>query len=234
MVGMCGRFVLFSETLLDDVAALPGVCDINVPEGMPGPRYNIGPTQKVAAIRIVEGMATVLPARWGLFPHWKKDETGPPLFNARGETVASKPSFRDAFSGKVGGRCLIPLDGYYEWHDAGDGDGKYPYFVRRDDGRPLYAAGLWATGLDQLSVTMVTTASAAPLEWLHDRLPRFLADDEMTTWLEGTPEEARDLLEPAPERVREHMQATRVGKEVGNIRNDYPELIAPLEKGQVS
>ena len=221
---MCGRFVLFSESLLDQVGELPGITEVHAPQGLPGPRYNLAPTQIVPIIRVTEHLAEVEPARWGLIPHWKKDTDGPPLFNARGETVASKPSFRDAFKARGGsGRCLIPLDGYYEWYQ--DGKTKQPYFVRLRDNQMLWAAGLYSTGLDQLSATMVTTESAEPIAWLHGRLPRFLLDSEIETWLQGSPDEAAQLLHPAPPELSAELLATPVDKAVGNVANDYPELI---------
>lgn len=210
------------EEFLGRVGALPGVEEVYAPDGTPGPRYNLAPTQAVPIIRVTESLAQVDPARWGLFPHWKKDDSGPPLFNARAETVAEKPSFRDAFSAQ---RCVLPLDGYYEWFVAEDGKTKTPYYVSPGEGEMLWAAGLWSTGLDQLSATMITTDSAEPLEWLHHRLPRFLADDEVEQWTKGSAAEAGELLHPSPERVRESLSWRKAAKEVGNVRNDYPELL---------
>lgn len=223
---MCGRFVLFTESLLDHAGSLPGVEESHAPAGLPRPRYNIAPTQMVPVVRFDGATAVVEPGRWGLLPHWKKDLTGPPLFNARAETVASKPSFRDAFKAREGsGRCLIPMDGYYEWHD--DGSGKAPYFVTLGEGKLMWAAGLWSSGLDQLSATIVTTDSAEPMDWLHDRLPRFLTEEEMRQWVEGTPDGAAELLHPAPRELRGAFEVTKVDKAVGNVRNDYPELLEP-------
>ena len=218
---MCGRFVLFTtdESLLGAVGSLPGVMEVHAPEGTPGPRYNLAPTQVVPLVRLDVPAARVDPARWGLLPHWKKDDSGPPLFNARGETVASKPSFRDAFKAQRG---LIPMDGYYEWHD--DGSGKQPYFVSL--GEVMWVAALWSTGLDRLSATMVTTDSHGPLEWLHNRLPRLLAVEEIEQWVSGTPEQAAELLHPTPVDYLERLSVRPVDKAVGNVRNDYAELIA--------
>ncbi len=222
MRGMCGRFVLFTAEsatsldaepgLLDLVGEWEGVSEVHAPAGLPPARYNIAPTQKVPIVRVAETLATVEPARWGLLPHWKKDMDGPPLFNARAETVATKPSFRDAFKRN---RCVIPLDGYYEWHD--DGTGKAPYYVTGPEGM-LWAAGLWATGVDQLSSTMVTTAATEEMEWLHGRLPKFLTADEIGPWLAGEP-----LLEPSSLRG---FHVRKADPRVGNVRNDFPELIA--------
>ncbi len=144
---MCGRFVLFTtgDDLLADIAELPGVGPVAAPDGTPPPRYNIAPTQQVPLVRVGESGAQLDAARWGLLPTWKKDDSGPPLFNARGETVADKPSFRSAFSSRRG---LMVLDGYYEWKK--EGAVKQPYYVAPGEGL-LYAAALWDTGLGRLS-----------------------------------------------------------------------------------
>lgn len=202
---------------MEAVAALPGIAEVQAPDGTPPPRYNIAPTQQVPLIRIAESEARIDAARWGLLPSWKKDETGPPLFNARGETVAEKPSFRSAFKARRG---LMVLDGYYEWKATENG--KQPYFVRAEDGM-LYAAALWETGLGRLSTTMVTTDAAESMAWLHHRLPLFLREDEIRQWVEGTPEDALDLVRPS--RVAESLVWNEAAQEVGNTRNDYAELM---------
>ena len=219
MEGMCGRFVLFTsgDDLVQEVAGLPGIAEVEAPDGTPPPRYNIAPTQQVPLIRVAESAARIDAARWGLLPTWKKDETGPPLFNARGETVAEKPSFRSAFKARRG---LMVLDGYYEWKQTENG--KQPYFVRPKDGM-LYAAALWETGLDRLSTTMVTTEATENMAWLHHRLPLFLREDEIRTWVDGTPEEALELVHPS--RVAESLVWNEAAQEVGNTRNDYAELM---------
>lgn len=219
MEGMCGRFVLFTsgDDLTQVVAELPGVSAVEAPDGTPPPRYNIAPTQQVPLIRIAGNDARIDAARWGLLPTWKKDETGAPLFNARGETVAEKPSFRSAFKARRG---LMVLDGYYEWRQTENG--KQPYFVRPEDGM-LFAAALWETGLERLSTTMVTTEAAENMAWLHHRLPLFLRRDEVRQWVEGTPEDALELVHPS--RVAETLVWNEAAQEVGNTRNDYAELM---------
>ena len=220
MVHMCGRFVLFTTgtELLDAVSDLPGVTRVEAADGTPPPRYNVAPTQQVPLIRIDEGTAHLDAARWGLLPGWKKDDSGPPLFNARGETVAEKPSFRSAFAQRRG---LMVLDGYYEWRD------RQPYYVTPREGL-LYAAALWETGLDRLSTTMVTTESVGEtMTWLHNRLPLFLARDEIEQWVTGTADEALELVHPS--RVAADLSYRPVTREVGNVRNDHAELIAELD-----
>ena len=236
---MCGRFVLFTtgDALMDAVGNLPGVTEVLAPDGTPPPRYNIAPTQQVPLLRLAaekkmdeegkaerEGVvAQIDSARWGLLPTWKKDETGPPLFNARGETVAEKPSFRSAFKARRG---LMVLDGYYEWKQ--EEGGKQPYYVTPEEG-VLYAAALWETGLDKLSTTMVTTDATENMAWLHHRLPLFLRADEIEQWVHGTPEKALELVHPS--RVAEDLVWRTAAKEVGNVRNDYAELTGEGEMG---
>lgn len=222
---MCGRFVLFTtgERLLDAVGTLPGVTEVRAPRDTPPARYNIAPTQIAPVVRLggeANSEALVEPARWGLLPHWKRDEKGPTLFNARSETVAEKPSFRDAFAKR---RCVIPMDGYYEWHE------KVPHFISRDDGGLLWAAGLWDTGLDQLSCTIVTTASAGPLEWLHDRMPLLLDAASAAAWCTGSAGSATEMLAPAAPTLRAHLQVRPVRRDVGNVSNDFPGLLDAVE-----
>lgn len=216
---MCGRFVLFTsgDDLLAEVGSLPGVAAVEAPDGTPPPRYNIAPTQQVPLIRIEGEQARIDAARWGLLPSWKKDDSGPPLFNARGETVAEKPSFRSAFKARRG---LMVLDGYYEWQQRESG--KQPYFVRADEGM-LYAAALWETGCDRVSATMVTTEAAENMAWLHYRLPLFLLPDEVRQWVDGSPEEALELVHPS--RVAQRLVWNEAAQEVGDVRNDYAELM---------
>ena len=223
MGDMCGRFVLFTtgDELLEAVGSLPGITAVHAPDGTPPPRYNIAPTQQVPLVRIDKTEALIDAARWGLLPTWKKDDTGAPLFNARGETVAEKPSFRSAFKARRG---LMVLDGYYEWKQ--EGKGKKPYYVTPHDGL-LYAAALWDTGLDRLSTTMVTTDATENMAWLHHRLPLFLRADEVEQWVHGTPEEALELIHSS--RVASDSEWRPAASEVGNVRNDYPELIGAKE-----
>ncbi|GAB3941866.1 SOS response-associated peptidase [Corynebacterium tapiri] len=224
---MCGRFVMFTvgEALLERIGQLPGVTQVHAPDNTPSERYNIAPTTPVGLVRLDGEQALLNPARWALLPRWKKDDKGPPLFNARAETVQEKPSFRQAFADSRG---VIPLDGYYEWHVNEEGY-KQPYYVHLPEGEMLFAAALWSTGLDMLSCTMITTQAAEPMDWLHHRLPRFLLPEEIRQWCEGTPEEAAQLLTPAPAQLRERLQWQPAAKEVGNVRNDHPGLLGEVE-----
>lgn len=208
------------EALIGQIQALPGVETVNAPVDTPPKRYNIAPTNQVAVVRFEHNEATIGAGRWGLIPHWKKDDSGPPLFNARAETIQQKPSFRRAFAHN---RAVMPLDGYYEWHVDEKGK-KTPYHVSIP-GSMLWAAALWDEGTDVLSATMVTTDSAEPISWLHHRLPRFLTTEEIKQWTLGSPEEAASLLHPAPSQLREALVWQEADQAVGNVCNDYPELI---------
>ncbi|SDS37697.1 SOS response-associated peptidase [Corynebacterium timonense] len=217
---MCGRFVLFTsgQDLIDAIGEVPGAGPVHAPDGTPPARYNIAPTQQVPLVRFAEEGSRLDAARWGLLPGWKKDDSGPPLFNARGETVAEKPSFRAAFRRQRG---LMVLDGYYEWKH--EGGAKQPYYVAPEDGL-LFAAALWDTGGERLSTTMVTTDAPEETAWLHHRLPLFLEPAEVQQWVSGTPEEALELVHPS--RAAGRLRAQEAAPEVGNVRNDYPELMS--------
>ncbi|MBZ8176890.1 SOS response-associated peptidase [Corynebacterium poyangense] len=219
---MCGRFTLFRpvEKLRESVLSVPGVREVLFPEGPPPPRYNCAPSSTIAAVDLGQsGQAVVAPARWGLIPPWKRDLLGPPLFNARAETVREKPSFREAFATQ---RCVIPMDGYYEWKD------KKPYFISYADGELMWAAALFSTALQQLSVTIITTAAMPPMEWLHHRMPRLLTQEELLPWTQGSASEATQMLHPSPEGLREKMEARRVSSAVGKVSHDDPSLIQPV------
>lgn len=215
MVRMCGRMVLFSpmEQLISAAAKLLGVPEtaITAPAGGPPPRYNVAPTTQIPAlVEVAEGTWQILPTRWGLIAPWAKEIGRYATFNARMETAATKPTFRDAWKH---GRCFIPMDGYYEWHTSEEG--KKPYFV--DTGAVMWAAGLFSTGLEQYSSTIVTEPSAAPIDWLHSRMPAFITDPvQAQAWLTHA-----DLPACAPSGIR----TTPADLAVGKVGNDYPELI---------
>ncbi|MDY6049232.1 MAG: SOS response-associated peptidase [Corynebacterium sp.] len=224
---MCGRYVLFTtgDDLIRAASEVTDYRELYAPHGTPPARYNIAPTQTIPIVHsdttVADDSVGILdPARWGLVPAWRKDLNGPTLFNARSETVTEKPSFRSSFTSL---RCAIPMDGYYEWKD------KQPHFVRREDGQLLWAAGVYSTGNDAVypgpSATILTTAAAAPLEWLHERMPRFLDHTEITAWLTGGESTARELLTITPESLREKLVTSPASSRVGNVRNDDADLL---------
>jgi putative SOS response-associated peptidase YedK len=223
---MCGRFSFTPP--LDDIAAAFDVDHVSPEAGSAyRPRWNIAPTDPIVVIvggakgRRLEMM------RWGLVPGWEKGpKSGPLRINARAESVASRPSFRDAFKSR---RCLVPADGFYEWQKRPDG--RQPFHIRATDGQPLAFAGIWETwgqGAQTLtSVSIITTDANAAVEKLHDRMPVILAPSERELWLDPNAALA-DLaaaLEPCP---AERLVTYPVSRRVNTVGNDDPECAQPV------
>ena len=188
---MCGRLTITTK----DKAKLTAVFPNLVIPDWPGPRYNVAPSQDVAAI-LNERPNALAWVRWGLIPRWAKDAAiGNKLINARAETLAEKPSFRDAFAKR---RCLILADGFYEWAAVPGQKTKQPYFIRLRSGGPFAFAGLWerwrAPDENELTTcTIITTTPNEMLAKIHDRMPVILTGDACDRWLAPGPP-PRDLL----------------------------------------
>jgi putative SOS response-associated peptidase YedK len=219
---VCGRFAMFAP-----LAEIVRQFDISAKASFE-PRYNIAPTQSVATIRADEQDRRSLDLlRWGLVPHWAKDVgIGNRLINARAETVAEKPAFRQAFSRR---RCLVLASGFYEWGQTPDG--KAPFFMSPGSGECLAFAGLWeqwrGDGEAVLETcVIITTAANATLSKVHERMPAILAANAQALWLsDETPKKERlELLRPAPEHELDVRQVRRI---VNNPRNEGAELIEP-------
>lgn len=215
---MCGRF-----TLTSSAQQLAEHFDVPVDIELQ-PRYNIAPGQPVRVVRAEGGGGRELAStRWGLVPHWAKDPAmAQRMINARSETVAEKPAFRDALRRR---RCLLPADGFYEWADTGAG--KQPYYIQLGDEAPFGMAGLWESwpaedGEALETCTIVTTSAAASIEHLHARMPVILAPGDFERWLDpalADPEMLLPLLAPAAgDRLTFHPVSTRVNQ----IRFDDP------------
>ena len=225
---MCGRFALMTST--EQLAMQFDVPETAVNALPPSvPRYNIAPTQPVAAIRLAEnGQREFTFFRWGLVPSWAKDlNIGSRMINARSETVAEKPSFRTAFKRR---RCLIPADGFYEWQKQGSG--KQPMFIRPVAERPFALAGLWEVWRDPdgsvlQTCTILTTTPNELMAPIHNRMPVIVEPEDFDLWLnpEPNPEQGLHLLRPYP---AEKMTAYPVSTTVNNPRNDVPDCIQPL------
>lgn len=219
---MCGRFALHSDPR---VIALQFALE-RLP-ALPPARYNIAPTANVLVVRA----GTAAPregtlVRWGLVPRWAKDaKMGARMNNARAETVAQKPSFREAYRRR---RCLVVADGFYEWQPV-DGR-KLPWYVTPAN-EPLFAfAGLWesrkgAEGPLETCCILTTQANAA-MAPIHERMPVMVFPQDYARWLDcGEGHDVADLLVPcAPQAIR----TRRVGTAVNRAANDVPELIEPL------
>ncbi len=222
---MCGRFVLITpgEVLAEQfqLGEVPAL----------SPRYNIAPTQPVAAVRLArEGTARELVLlRWGLIPSWAKDPSiGPRLINARSETVAEKPSFRGAFKSR---RCLVPADGFYEWQRQERG--RQPFFIRMSEGTPFAIAGLWehwqGPGGEVIeSCTLLTTEANEIMRPLHDRMPVILNPKDYDLWLDPTVQKREALLPLLRPYAAEAMLAYPVRSVVNSPANDSPLCIEPL------
>lgn len=209
---MCGRYALHSTP---EVIALQ--FGLQSTPSWP-PRYNIAPTQLAPIVRIAAGGRREMAiARWGLIPSWAKDMAmGAKMNNARAETVAEKPAFRAAFRRR---RCLIPVDGWYEWRQ--EGGRKQPYFIYPQNRGVCGLAGLWEEwispdGSPIESYAVVTTDADTTTGKIHDRMPVVIAPAQHSLWLEGEPRQASSLLralEPGKlifHKVDRRMSAARV------------------------
>ena len=222
---MCGRFVRFSS--VQKFAELFGTgAGFSLT-----PRYNIAPTQALLLARnAMEGNRELVSLYWGLIPHWSKEaRTGYSSINARAETVAEKPTFRDAFRYR---RCLIAADGFYEWRKLERT--KQPYFIALKGREPFAFAGIWehcAQGDQSIDSCAILVTEANELtKGIHDRMPVILAPEAYDAWMDRSltnPEPLKALLKPYPS---ERMMAYPVSTAVNDPKNEQPELIARAEK----
>ncbi len=190
------------------------------------PSWNIGSMAQILGVRETDDGRRMGRFRWGLVPGWAKDPAcGARCFNARGETVATKPTFRSAFRHR---RLLVPVDGFYEWQAAAGAPRKTPHFFTRADGDVLVLGGLWeywkADDREILSATVVTTAAGPDLEGIHDRQPVVLDPDRWDRWLDPDLED-RDELEAMLAATPGTLRHWVVGQDVGSVRNDGPQLV---------
>ena len=221
---MCGRFLL--TTPPEALQRLFGFSELPNLEA----RYNVAPSQAVAAmVRDDRARRHLVWMRWGLLPSWSKEgQHSAPLINARGETVAEKPSFRDAFAGR---RCVVFADGFYEWRQGGN---RQPYCVRLTDGSPFAFAALWepvanagakaAEGEPAEGCALITTEANAAMAEVHHRMPVILTPEQIGPWLD--PASSRDalqaLLKPLPD---DAVTLTPVSKRVNSVREDDAGLL---------
>ena len=224
---MCGRFVITSPP-----AALRQIFGYLEQPNFP-PRHNIAPTQPVPVVIVENGIRHFRLMRWGLLPAWVKDPRKfALLINARSETVAEKPAFRNAIRRR---RCLVPADGYYEWQ--GSAKPKRPYFIHRRDGQPIGLAGLAETwvgpnGEELDTVAIVTAAASADLSVLHHRVPVTIHPEDFARWLDCSGDSAEGVMAllaaPAAGEFAWHEVSTRVNR----VANDDAQLILPITSEQ--
>ena len=217
---MCGRYATTRSDA--DLSLLFGAETV---AELPGPSWNVAPTDPVPVIRVSHSReARVLDvARWGLLPPWAKDpRAGARMINARSETVATSSAFAAAFAKR---RCLVPADGWFEW--VRDGKNKQAFYLTSADGAPLALAGIWsAWGPESLLTCSVLTAAATGgLSRVHDRMPLILPAARWSEWLAGGGD-AAGLLQPMPVAELDRLEIRPVGAGVGNVRNNGPHLLA--------
>lgn len=221
---MCGRFSMALET--DDVRTALALGQ--VPESWK-PRYNVAPTQAVAAVSDVNTRDVVM-LRWGLVPFWAKDPSiGSRMINARSETLTEKTSFKKLLSRR---RCLILADGFFEWQKASlTTKGSIPFYFSLIDGEPFGFAGLWDQWADKANpgesalttCTIITCAANALVADVHERMPVILSGDRMWQWLQAESEvEALSLLRPVDPTL---MRAWQVSRRVNDVSNDDPAIL---------
>lgn len=247
---MCGRFV--SSSPPDEVARYFDVDRTSDAALEHPPNFNTAPTTDVLVV-VDDGGARSLDAyHWGLVPSWAKDlSVGNRMINARAETLGSKPAFRRAFARR---RCIVPVDGFYEWQKVEGSKRKQPFYIHRPDGEPYAFAGLWeqwhgtlaTTGaavpsdaddgggdtgeeVTVRSVTIVTGPANGAMSRIHDRMPVILPADSWTEWLspeERDTERLSRLLVPAPDSL---IAMHPVSTEVNNVRNKGDHLVAEVD-----
>jgi putative SOS response-associated peptidase YedK len=195
------------------------------------PSYNIAPTQDILGITSTpHGVKTARNMHWGIIPSWATEKKMKfPTFNARSEDLFEKKTYAPLWN--HGQRCLIVVDGFYEWRKSD----KQPFTFERVDGEPLTIAGLWgdwkdpASGETLRTCTMFTTSANSTMAPLHDRMPVILEDSQWEDWLGETRIDYTDayvMLKPAADDVLKYWA---VSKAIGNVRNHGPELAAPIE-----
>lgn len=219
---MCGRFVV---TLPPD--AIARLFRTQGPVPNLAASWNLAPTRDAPVIRLHpesrERRLDLL--RWGLVPHWAKDPKAVRMtINARGETIATTPMFRDAYARR---RCLIPADAFYEWQEAEPGR-KQPWAIARADGQPMVFAGVWEgwrgpDGAIIRSFAIVTTTANDTLRPLHERMPVILEEPDWPVWLGEEAADPAALIRPSGAALR----SWRVGTAVNSVRNDSAALLEP-------
>lgn len=228
---MCGRATLTCpvEEIAELFEAEP------VPLGPP--RYNVAPGQPIPVVRAepaADGARRRLAlARWGLVPSWARDpRIGSRCVQARAESAATTPAFRDAFRAR---RCLVVVDGFYEWGSAGAGS-RRPHHVRLERGGPMALAGLWdrwiaPDGEVVESCAVITTGSRGPVRALHDRMPLLVAREDFDRWLRGSTDEAARLLADAETQAQRAsgLVVTPVSTYVNDVRHDDPRCLTADE-----
>ncbi|MFJ5548146.1 SOS response-associated peptidase [Streptomyces sp. NPDC093225] len=242
---MCGRYA--SSRAPEDLAGL-FEAELDPDRGVPGPSWNVAPTDEVWTVleRVDKGTGEVLrrlrPVKWGLVPSWAKDPSvGSRMINARVETVHEKPAYRKAFTRR---RCLLPADGFYEWvavPASGTAKAyKQPYFIRPADDGVMAMAGLYEFWRDKsveddddpaawlTTATILTTEATDEAGRIHPRMPLALHPDDYATWLDPAHQHTDDLRALLHTPADGRLTATAVSTAVNSVRNNGPHLLEPV------
>ena len=244
MEAMCGRFAVTTDPAL----LAERIKAIDETTAAADPNYNVAPTTTVSAVvkRHDDGDEStrrIRSMRWGLVPPWVKpgpdgapNTKGPLLINARAEGLTQSPAFRGSAKRK---RCLVPMDGWYEWLQRGESKGpKTPYYMYAADGEPLFMAGLWSTWRPAdaapdaavlLSCTIITTESVGALADVHDRMPLTISIADWDRWLDPEAPVDEGLLRGHGDLDR--IAIREVSTLVNSVRNNGPELIEAVQPG---
>ena len=227
---MCGRYTLSTPSdLLADLMEVQETPQLSQ-------RFNIAPTQEAPILRLADDPSPhreIVLLKWGLVPFWAKDPTiGNRMINARAETVAEKPSFRNSFKKR---RCIVLTDGFYEWQKTGSG--KQPYFFRLQSQQPFGMAGLWdrwekGDGQPLETFTILTTQPNELVATAHHRMPVILTPRQIELWLDpatGSSSAFGPFWEPYP---AAEMQGFAVSTYVNNPANDTARCIEPLKRSE--
>jgi putative SOS response-associated peptidase YedK len=225
---VCGRYSLITQR--EDLARALEIAEDLVPADLE-PHYNIAPSQPVVALRTGRdrrpGMGRF---RWGLVPHWAKDPSiGNRLINARRETLATKPSFRDPFRER---RCAIVADGFYEWKKVEEGRPRVPHYIRLAGGEPFTFAGLWdrwraPDGTAVESCTIVTGPPNELIAPVHDRMPVILPREARRAWLDPDLRDESELMRLLQPYDPDALEMWEVSRHVNSPDHDDPECIEP-------
>lgn len=216
---MCGRL-----TITHPNAALAALFDAVPGNDLPtGPNFNVCPTNTLAVVTADGGQRRLRAMRWGFLPGWyKAPNDGPLIINARSDSVATKPAFREAIRSR---RCIVPASGFYEW-SAGDKGARLPWYITRADGRPMALAGVWQRWGELDSVAVVTTESGPGMAGVHNREPVILEQADWPLWLGEAGHGAAVLMRASGPGVL--AAPFRVGVEVNSNRAAGAGLILPV------
>lgn len=225
---MCGRVIQASGPEQLGLRIVSGLEDRDSRLGNFPPRYNGAPSQQLWVIRrnATTGQRSLDLLRWGLIPYWSTEKPKPPPINAKAESVGKAPMFRDAY---VKRRCIMPVDGFFEWRAVRGTKVKQPYAIAMKDRSPFGLAGLWENWKDPVSgewvrsFCVITTDANALVAEIHDRMPVILAPGDYDRWLGDEPD-PRDLLRTYP---AEPMTMWPVSTRVNSPKNDDEDLLRP-------